>query len=32
MSKKLDIKEAIALTSYNDNIKRNLDSFLFNNY
>ena len=32
MSKKLDIKEAIALTSYNDNIKRNLVSFLFNNY
>ena len=30
--KKLDIKEAISWSSYNDNIKRNLISFLISNY
>ena len=30
--KKLDIKKAIIFTSYKDNIKRNLTSFLINNY
>ena len=30
--KKLDIKKAIIFTSYKDSIKRNLTSFLINNY
>ena len=32
VNKKLDIKEAAALTDYNNNIKKNIVSFLINNY
>ena len=32
INKKLDIKEAAALTDYNNNIKKNIVSFLINNY
>ena len=31
-NKKLDIKDAVALTDYNNNIKKNVESFLINNY